>query len=205
MKRFIFIILILVFSCNKNNEVDNRIIYTSLSPSIKLNTVINFVRQDFGICSVDCPTPSDSIAIYNLDIDSDSVLDFCFTVNHYNWSLENSSTYCGHCKRFIYIIGVRALSTEDYVSINSQQEEPLIYDSNETISNNTTWSDSEIIYLQGGCSNPNFSFNDSYIGIKHKKKLGWVHISPFGRNGVEILEYAFNDIEYKSIKAGQKQ
>lgn len=194
-----------MLACKKSESIPDNIIYTNLSPTIKLNTVNSFKYVDYNICSVNYPSPSDSSTFFDIDIDSDLQNDFRFVVRHFNWTTAYTTTYCGHCTIFAYDILIFGLNPNDSISINTLIAGPKCYDSASIISTLAIWRDFDVLYSQGGCAAVNFAFNDSYIGVKHQNKLGWIHIAPFGYNGIEIKEYAINETENKSIKAGQKK
>ena len=201
---FIFLLLIAVVACKKDKSIPDSILYKNLDPPIQLNTVNSFKQVDYGICSTNYPSPTDSSTFFELDMDSDLQNDFRFEVSHFNWSLTNPSYYCGHCTVFEYEIQVSGLNPNDSISVNNFIVGPKFYEITSIISASNVWSNSDLIYLQGGCNLPvNFVFSESYLGVKHKNKLGWIHIAPFGNNGIEIREYALNNTVNKSIRAGQ--
>jgi len=184
----------------------DKILYKELNPTVQLNTVKSITSYNYGICTEDRPTPRDSITSWGLDIDSDSKNDFKFIVEHSNWATDHPNDYCGHCNIYVYFIKMKALNSGDSISYNPHMDEPKSYNTTEYISTTDAFRNFNILYIQGGCGSviPRFKFQDSYIGIKHGNKLGWIHIVPFGINGIEIKEFAINDTENNAIKAGRK-
>lgn len=187
----------------------DNISYKELSPTIQLNTVNSITNYDFGICTEERPTPMDSTTFWDLDIDSDLKNDFRFVVKHLNWATINPSQYCGHCNIYVYFVDILALTPGDAISVYRNSDNgPKCYAKTESVATTDSWGNSDHLYIKGGCRSsgiPNFTFQDTYIGVKHQNKLGWIHIIPFGINGIEIKEFALNNTENNPIRAGRRE
>lgn len=187
----------------------DNISYKELNPTVQLHTVNSINSYNYGICTEDRPAPLDSTTFWDLDIDSDLKNDFRFNVKHVNWATIDPNLYCGHCNIYVYFIDILAFTPGDSISVYRNSDDgPKCYNTTEYVADTGSWGNSDHLYIQGGCRSsgiPNFKFQDTYIGVKHQKKLGWIHIAPFGINGIEIKEFALNNTENNPIKAGRKK
>jgi hypothetical protein len=206
MKKIViyFLLIILSVSCKKDSSVEpDSILYQNLDPSIKMSTVRYYTIEDHSVCTANIPIPMDSSVSFDIDIDSDKINDFRIYVSHNKWE---STQYCGHCSIFEYTIQITGLNPTDSISETPQYSRfPKWYDTTSIVSLKDYWDNVVYLSMQGGCTRPTVNLLDSYIGIRHKNKFGWIHIAPENNNGIEIKELAINLTDNKTIKAGQKK
>lgn len=194
---------LLTFSCEKNNPEPHQdeIMYQDISPNKEIQTVRFYTFQDHLICTANVPTPSDSSAHYDLDLNNDQVSDFRINVAHSKYT----SGYCGHCDRYTYNISIKGLSVNDSIAKSSSEYWiPKIFNDSDTINNKNVWVSCGDLLLLEGCSLPfNTDFDKGFIGVKINNSLGYIHIERMSNNGIRILDYGFNKTENKSIRCGQ--
>jgi hypothetical protein len=188
-------------SCNKDSE-DNgseaNIKYKIANSDMKITSVISFYTYE------NCgryPIPFDSTTSMTIDVDGDSNNDFKLSASHH---------ICGntHCYYFIYVVRLESINNYDFIRVdNLNNNQPEKMDSTVDISKKGLWKETVTLELDSRCPMPyeNFLLNDSYIGFMINNKYGWIHVSPYGGNGVKIIDYAINLTENSSIRQGQKE
>ena len=195
MKKILIALLSLIFliHCNPKEEmvVDN-IIYHTFTPNINLHSIRSYYND-----GCDHMVPNDSSAIYTLDINDDSVVDFTIVAKHHF-----TGNQCGRCadgyveEIIINGQGISVYSTNNYFAhyLNESQ----------IISNDLTWNTQARLSFQG-CMLPWTNYiENSYIAIKLNDKFGWIRVKGASNNGVILMEYAYNNANGLTIKAGQK-
>jgi hypothetical protein len=224
---------ILTFSCEKDNQKPkDEIIIKDLSPDIEIQTVRHYDQSfDTTIKLEDIPTPKDSIAIFDLDINDDSIMDFRFTVAH---GLDKSSFMWRYeipepefWKDFAYQISIKGLSAENFVSVNLSQSS-FEYNHLDTVFSvnlnpnhdplkDNSWSNFALVYCDGKLYAPwdpeyEFSphsagtiidFKGEYLGVKIKNSYGFINIQKMANNGIKILGCGFNKTANNSITCDQ--
>jgi len=196
---------VLAISCEKDNSAPDKdeIVYNDIVPDKEIQTIIFYTFQDHAICTANVPTPSDSVVLYDLDLNKDQVADFRIRVAH---SLYTDG-YCGHCDKFTYNISIQGLSENDSVASSDSQFPPIpkIFNESDTIDKNNPWLSRADILLLEGCLLPfQTDFENGFIGVKIKNSYGYIYIEKMINNGIRILEHGFNKTENSIIKCGQK-
>lgn len=191
-------IFILFLACDKNGDnidIPSNIQYTSAGASV--SSVKYF--STFGTCP-EIPNPRDSSVSLEIDMNSDSIVDFIFKANHF--ICHNT-----HCLYFTYSTSVVAANDYSFIRADKLNNRfPEIMDLGMDINKNGIWENSVELKIESQCSLPfETKFNNTYIGVKINNNLGWIHISPTEINGVNVIEYALNLTENNPIRAGQKK
>lgn len=199
-----FVITILL-SCKKetpivNNPLPDQIYYRDISPDTTFNSVQYYLTFPLGKGE---PFPEDTSVTYLLDIDSNFINDFEFSVNHYFY-MQTS-----HDKYYHYINRVKTLSQTDSIAvINKNTSNALALKEGDIISNNLYYSTTAnlLLNLQGV---PNsYVFSGEYLVIKRSinntTMHGWIRLKYAQKNGLTIQEFAFNKTNNNTIICGQK-
>jgi hypothetical protein len=201
----IAIFVLMAFSCGKDNpEPKDDIIYTDLQPDIEKNTIRDYYYNMNPYCG-QLPLPNDSTALFDIDINNDSDLDFQIVIKHYEQELTE---YCGHCGIFhIKTIQVKPLNSKALISIDPVSNYWIRnYEAEQVVSNSDSWTNENVTaLLEDGCMTPYVSFDDTYWGLKLDDMIAWIHIERLNNNGIKIKEFACNRTKNKSIKTGQKE
>lgn len=202
-KTSIFILAIItIISCDNNSGMQDAIRYTALNPAVRISTVKSYNLEDHSVCTVYVPVPEDSVVTYWLDIDNDDEDDFILNVSHNRWA---GTEYCGQCSVFEYQITISGAGTNNFISNDTNFSwNPHWYSLNDTIQSTDHWFKDVFLSMEGGCDRWLIDIKDTYVGIKHNKNYGWIHIAPLSNNGIEISEYAINQMGNRPIIAGQK-
>lgn len=176
--------------------------YKQINPPINLKTVRFFTPSENLMCNEKSPTPGDSITQCYLDIDMDSEMDFQIEVKHFL-----NTQIPGHCSSYEYDIVISALNPECTVSVKIK-DWPFVkyYNNSDPITLSDFWYNARNVFLsqKGAFMSEGIILIDSYVGLKLKNRIGWLHVTPLPGNGISIIEYAINLEENRVIKAGQK-
>lgn len=211
MKRHLFfsLILICLIGCGKDESLSktidiykDSIQYNQINPPINLKTVRFFTSSENILCDVKFPTPSDSTTRCYLDIDMDSKMDFQIEEKHFL-----NTQMPGHCSSYEYDITISAINSGCAVSV-IRKDWPFVkyYNNSDPIALSDFWFSSRSVFLsqKGAFMSEGIILIDSYVGLKLKNRIGWLHVTPLPGNGISIIEYAINLEENRVIKAGQK-
>ena len=206
----ILTINVIIFSCDDKNDSEtepDNIKYSDSLPVNSLNTVRYFTPSQVPDYIQNCPsmpTPQDSSAFLNVDLDEDSINDFVFEAKH-----ERLNYGCGsHCICSYYQISISSLNNSSFISSrlkDNMDYVPIKYDSLEIIEKDSLWKDKAFLLLDSPQAPFSAGFNTCFIGFKIKDYYGWIKINPIVGNGLEIKKYALNLTENNIIKAGQEK
>lgn len=215
MKQLFFLIAVLAlvtFSCKPDgpNRTDE-IVFQDFVPDLEVQTVNSISTYIGGAgCSADVPSPVDSTATLELDLDEDGKADFAIAVKHWK---DNPTNYCGHCPWYVYEVEIKGLESRNLIAYNSATDRTsaLILDSLFVINENFYWDQEVGIYTHGGCATsskvPEFTIasNSGYIALRIGKSYGYIRIAATGIHGVKVLEQGFNETRRNNILAGQRE
>jgi hypothetical protein len=224
---FLAVTVSLVFSgCEKDNgntlPLPDDIILTDVSPDAEIRSVRIFTQVQTADSSIAyIPTPTDSTAFMDLDINGDMIKDFRITVNHSRNRTISNWHWTDDLQDFAYQVYIEGLSDENTIS-SDYNFCPIEYNASDTIpriiktppispfnrTNLSIWAmifydglpyhflaiNTKYIY-RGGVS----AFKGEYIGIKMKNSYGFIHLESLPGKGVKILDYGFNRTEGNGI------
>lgn len=223
---FNVIMFALQISCTKDvGEQVDQIVYTDVNPDIRLKTIREFEPDPHYACP-HFLIPRDSSVYYELDLDEDSEIDYKIKVWHFTYTYTYGSGYAkcfSHCNVYSNkLISILPVSGTAFICPNetdyqSPMPSPRNFNESEVITKDNIWIQKESIAYNGACKldAPFFknSFKTPYWGLYFNGQLAWIKIRKpeikgrtydLDSNGVEILEWAYNKTQGKSIKAGQK-
>lgn len=210
MKKFLFIFCTIAsISCKKlpitehpTLDVDDTIVYKIFSPSKNFQTVKFFTFQDHGICTAMVPSPTDSVIDYMIDFNQDAINDYSIVVSHHKYT----SGYCGHCDIFTYNIYIEGLTANALIALNTDLLTTKIFRYSDTINQNCNYSNRAELLLLEGCALPfQTDFSSGYIGIFLDNHYGYIKIEKLDRNGLKLIEYAYNATIGRQVTCGQRE
>ena len=181
------------FSAPPANDV---VVYTDIKDTL-VQSVRNHFKDSINFPCDSGTVPHDSSAYINLDLDDDGQMDFAFISTH---------TYnnCPLCPNVRYRENsINALHNRASIAVErGNRLRALRFAPGDTIGYYEEWSGSRIMLSTiGQCDFTNFTFTDKLFGVKLNGKVGWLHLARTGRNGLIVSEWAFNQTEFRGIKA----
>lgn len=195
----------ILISCKKetpinSNTLPDEIYYKDISPDTTFNSVQYYLTFPQGNGE---PFPEDTNVVYSLDIDSNLVNDYEFSVYHYFY-MQTS-----HGKYYHYIKRVKALSPSDSIAVeNNSTFNALALKTGDIINNQLNYKNISDLLLDLPGVPVSYVFNGEYLAIKHTfnntTMYGWIRIKYAQNNGLTIQEFAFNKTNNNSIFCGQK-
>lgn len=200
----ILLLIILLYSCEKNSQLRDDIFYSEIIPNKELNSVRAFESPLNPDCKY-IPIPFDSLVDYYLDLNNDLVNDFRIIVEHGIYSND----MCGHCAGpFGYFIKIIGLNEAAIAKDSSKIISAFQLDSLQLISKSLSWRSELFLARNGDC--PGLIgeitvISKEYIGLKFQNKFAWLRFYPIDNNGIRLIDYAYNNTEGNSIKAGQRE
>ena len=199
------LIIAILLSCKKettiiNNPLHDQIYYRDISPDTTFNSVQYYLTFPLGIGE---PFPEDTTVTYLLDIDSNFISDYEFSVNHYFY-MQTS-----HDKYYHYTNQVKSLSPTDSIAVISKNSSnALALKEGDIISNNLNYCNAANLLLNLQGVPISYVFSGDYLVIKrcinNTTMLGWIKLKLAQKNGLTIEEFAFNKTNSNSIICGQK-
>jgi hypothetical protein len=195
------LVITILLSCKKetpivNNPLPDQIYYRDISPDTTFNSVQYYLGNGE-------PFPKDTSVSFSLDIDSNFISDYKFSVNHYFYKQTS------HDKYYHYINQVKSLSPTDSIAVISKNSSnALALKEGDIISNNLNYSNAANLLLNLPGVPISYVFSGKYLVIKRSinntTMLGWIKLKLAQKNGLTIEEFAFNKTNNNSIICGQK-
>jgi hypothetical protein len=199
-----FVILALTLSCSRN---DSNIDYYDISPDLMYFAADSFKGANSPECP-DIPIPYQGGSIETVSFQKGQIPGFMLYIGYFC-----QFDMIGECDTFAtYFIRVQSLPGLEFKRSDEVfYVEPIIkhYNLGEEIIDDDKWT-SEKVMLYYMMKSPeydenNIIFNDTFIGFKYDKRIGWVHIEMIDNVKIAITEYAINLEENHSIIAGKKE
>lgn len=216
----IFCVLSLVcifisISCKKNNEnseslFSDNILFNDINPDVILTSTDFYSADSFHFCSK-TPTPTDSIALYYIDINNDSIDDFELTVQRWMYIGQGSSFSLQPCLRYKnYRTSISPLNSANKICRNRIDLSPNEFNKGEIISSDSLWSEFACTLYTNSVENQ-FAYSpkqqEYYLGIRINNKeedyYGWILIN-VAEDYLIVKETSINLSENKKIIAGQR-
>ncbi len=214
--------LVLLYSCEpnsptcKDSSTDN-ILFTDPEPDLYTassdTSILTYCHGDYFYF----PSPENSTAFVDIDLDQDLVNDFRLTVSHVHVSAPTPYAWCSS---FNYSLKITGLQPENKVSgsisnlTNNTPEHAWYFESGNTISVFTdNWKNELYIknYPWNSSSWPSMAFGfagTTYIGVMLHKNgenhCGWILLENTGAASFKIKSYAVNQTPGRCIQAGQE-
>lgn len=205
---FILLLTLLLPSCKKEESNDDplpdQILYRDIEPDVVMNS-INYLYEHPSGCGL-VPSPADSTAEYQLDMDLDGINDFKITVKT-TYEFVSAS---GPCANYQYRMYIESLKSSEYISYQPNN----YYNGNflvagDSINSKLLYHTSAMFHLVAPLA-PYFTFSgDKYLPVKlvsgSKTMYGWIRIERYGLNSITLKEFALNITSNNPIIAGQKE
>jgi hypothetical protein len=175
-----------------------------------VNTNAQIVYNDIPDTNINYPIieyMGDGTVIYNIDLNNDSINDFCFKLRTWQTWQSPSSQPIHHVSIISGISQENRPSSDEYPCVN-------IFLENDSIDMNCGWlTDSndacilvDALGYTAGCDIP---YQDKYFGVKFNidgnTHYGWIQLDGKGWGEVLLKGYVYNTIPDQFITAGQKE
>lgn len=176
----------------------DEIIYYDLIPNVEIVPCDSIASHPYEMCMI--PYPADSTVNYGIDIDNDNNIDYNLIYCIY-YEFVSASSPCANYKSYLKINGVSG----NELAVNENDLELTVFDSNDTITTDTTFRSHAYILVDFDAV---YSFNGfnggGYIGIKLSNgSLGWIRINMLSSiYSCIVFEYAYNQTINNNIVVG---
>lgn len=186
------------------------ILFHDFEPDIILTATKSSEEHLNTFCS-SIPIPTDSTAIYLIDLNNDSINDFSMSVKRWDYNGSGSSFSFDPCLRYKnHFTNISSLNSTNKISIKSDNYAPLEFNKGEIIGKESTWNNwTSGIYVNSiEVKTYQSPFQEEFhIGVivnkDSKDYYGWILIESH-QNRLIIKEIAINLSENQKIIAGQK-
>jgi len=202
MRVFILIALCLTLfsACQKFVSVEERDIINYYD--IK-DTLVETIRYCLpGPTSYHCDSiaiPNDSIAFIRLDLDQDGQFDFDFRT----FQKVDLCAPCGE-GRSMETSAISIHNKASFATSGSAFFAKPFFPGDSILFNEKWGASRATLSASNRCSTSNPTFSDNLWAIKVNGRVGWIHISRTGKNGLIISEWVFNLTDARGIIAGQR-
>lgn len=185
---------------NENPPKSDPIVFVKLPKDTECYSVRSYTMSMNQFCDK-LPLPNDSTAFIELDIDKDTKVDFRISVKHFQIF---PTDYCGHCHvHYHRSVAIQPLTPDGFISSGGYKIR--IYDSTELIKKDHIWSNAVVYASLKDCPHDNFSFNNSFWGLKLNNRLAWLRVKRVSDYGFSIRAFAYNLLNNSPIAAGQEK
>lgn len=182
------------------------IYYKNIVPDVEIYSIQGYTPHPSNCGNVQYP--SDTLATYLLDLDSNNIADIYFEAKSFMQFYSASSP----CVNYFYGTKASAINSVDSLGASIfWQPTPKILLAGDTINSSLIAFGNEVTI--GGHLNPQYPSFMNFYGVKYlpfkrtmnnKTMYGWILVERTTNNRIIIKEYAINVTNNKQIICGQK-